>query len=459
MKRQWLTGLLSLILLSFLPMIAVKAQSPSPTPIPATVTAGRCSAFSFPYGDWQISPGTTISSNGYVNSLGDSMGATLTVNNTFALYSISISWNPGIFVLTDFAILSADTSIQNADSDGRAIEHRQAAWNQNEANGTIFYFTQPANTITISLSKPHPVSPMYFKVTAICGNNGGQMPPIPDVPSATPTLPPTATSGGPTLTHTSPPNTPTATRTPTPTNTRRPTVTAGGPTLTLTASETTGAGTPTVTPFGGSPTSDAPGPINGGSFSTIPPPPLCGDALNPCGSNPFMPNGVPAYPTPQLDTAVPITAVPGHPTSTLIYGPYCPTASSGPTNTPCPTQTPNLTQTPSDLEGQITIYATNIYMQGQSIMGTPGLEGPDGMTFIDLANSGNEIGGYVGNFFGLVRAVQTFFLGKTGTIVAILLLILGFTLFVDFILFAIPIIWKLFDLLLQIVAIVLGMVP
>jgi hypothetical protein len=98
-------------------------------------------------------------------------------------------------------------------------------------------------------------------------------------------------------------------------------------------------------------------------------------------------------------------------------------------------------------------------MQGQSIMGTPGLEGPDGMTFIDLANSGNEIGGYVGNFFGLVRAVQTFFLGKTGTIVAILLLILGFTLFVDFILFAIPIIWKLFDLLLQIVAIVLGMVP
>jgi len=457
-KRLNLSTLVLILLLGFIGLIPQTniAYAQGPTPVP-TITSNRCSSYLFPYGDWQISSGSTINNgDGYVysNEGINNIFATLTLNNTYSLYSISVSWNPGTAIISQFGTLSADTSIQNANSDGQTQEHRQAVYNQNEADGTTFYFIKPANTILISLSKESPILPMYMKVTAICASDGGPNPPIPPNPSSTPTSPPTATSGGPTLTTTPVPNTPTHTHTPTPSNTPRPTVTPGPGSATAGPSPTL-SGSATATPEGGV----APGPISGGSFSTIPPPSQCGDALNPCGANPFMPNGVAAYSTPVLNTVVPITPVPGQPTSTLIFGPYCPTAVSGPTNTPCPTQTPDLSQTPNDAEGAIVAFATNMYAQNQAILTTPGFVGPDGSTLIDLSNSGNQIGSYLTDFFGLIRAVTSFFLGKTGNIVAILLLILGFTLVVDFLLFVIPVVIAIFKLFLQIATAVFGLIP
>ena len=425
----------------------------TPTPPPATVSSNRCSGWLFPYGNWNISPGTTIDSQGYVHSAGvDPIVATLTIADTVSLYSIAVNFNSGVVIFNDFATLSFDTFIQNSNSDSQVVEHGDAINNLNLDETATVYFSKPANTIKITLSKIRPTVGMYMKVTAICLTNGGPNPPIPNIPSATPTLPPSNTPGGATSTNTS---VWTSTNTPTRTNTPRATATTGGASATAGPSSTS-AGSATATPEGG----EGPAPINGGSFSTIPPPPQCGDALNPCGSNPFMPNGVAPYDTPSgFATFVPITPVPGQPTSTLIIGPYCPTVSSGPTNTPCPTQTPNPSQTLSSVEGSVNDYATSMYVNAQQILTTPGFVGPDGSTLADVSNSGNVIGSYVGDFFGLVRAVQSFFLGKTGTIISILILIVAFTLVIDFLLFVIPVLLTLFKIFLQVLQVLTGLIP
>jgi len=105
------------------------------------------------------------------------------------------------------------------------------------------------------------------------------------------------------------------------------------------------------------------------------------------------------------------------------------------------------------------MYATNLYQDSASILVTPSFNGPDNSTLIDIANSGNQIGLNMGDFFGLIRAVESFFLGKTGTIVAILLLILGFTLLMDFLLFAVPILFRLFEIFIAVAQLILGFIP
>ena len=100
-----------------------------------------------------------------------------------------------------------------------------------------------------------------------------------------------------------------------------------------------------------------------------------------------------------------------------------------------------------------------MYVNAQQILTTPGFVGPDGSTLADVSNSGNVIGSYVGDFFGLVRAVQSFFLGKTGTIISILILIVAFTLVIDFLLFVIPVLLTLFKIFLQVLQVLTGLIP
>jgi hypothetical protein len=100
------------------------------------------------------------------------------------------------------------------------------------------------------------------------------------------------------------------------------------------------------------------------------------------------------------------------------------------------TGTPTLTAGPGDA---FTGFATNINGQLVGLQMTPGLIDPNG-SLIDLRNGAYEIGGGVGNFFSILRALQSFFLGKTGNIIAILLLIAGFVITVKLLLWMLPII-------------------
>lgn len=221
-------------------------------------------------------------------------------------------------------------------------------------------------------------------------------------------------------------NTPTITPTPTPGPTDTPIVSLT-PSNTPVVTDTPG---PTSTE---GPTGTATGLNNDhtGSFifNTVAPPDQCATITNPCGAMPFP---VPGFN--QVSIASPTALASVTHSATLTIYPTM-TAYGTPGGTPG-TGTPTLTAGPGDA---FESYATSISDQLNGIQMTPGLIDPNG-SLIDLRNGANEIGASVGQFFAILKALQSFFLGKTGNIIAILILIAGFVITVKLLLWMLPII-------------------
>jgi hypothetical protein len=251
--------------------------------------------------------------------------------------------------------------------------------------------------------------------------------------------------------------------TPTPTSSPPPATGTQTPTITPTATETpTGTLAPTNTP---GPT-DTPGPsdtpaatgtpvIGGVSagpavFATIRPPEGCSDVFNPCGQLPFPvpPFGTIALASPtRLSSA---TAMGGGTATPFMTPTYY--GSPGPG-----TPTGTITGTPTPGPGAISVaaYATNIVGYATGIagqgFGTPVAGfGFDGSTE-DIRNSANEIGSNLGIFFGLVRALQTLFLGRAGTLIAFLLLAVVFIVLVKIFTFLLPVFITIVNFVLNVI--------
>lgn len=402
---------------------------------PARAQGVQCSTYLFPSGagGWILTTGTagsdyaqsvitTVPGSGGVT--GAVIDASLALPNDFYLYSVSFSllttvsneWTKGsILVKQTGAGIIASRSILQAE---------YFAWDTYTA-----YFESPvANAIEIIVSnRANPVV-ITMGSMSICGGPAVTLTPTPtdtSTPTNTPIFTPTFTL------------TPSDTPTPTPSDTPTP-----GPSPT--ASDTpvvTNTPASTSTPLA---TSTAYGIRTGGKlFATVPPPQQCSDMFNPCGELPYA---VPGFPTISLPspTPPPVTAI--GPTGTFIG---TPTAYGTTTGTPiAPSAT--ITGTFNAGQDQIAAYATSGVYTANNLVATPGLFDPSG-PLATLPDTANQVGSYVGDFFGIVKAVQGFFLGKTGTIIAFLLIILLYIFVVRLILFALPIIMKIFDLLLQLI--------
>lgn len=335
--------------------------------------------------------------------------------------SITFQWewlDTGFQTTQTARILAIATSSNYSVSSAEMAPNAQGSFNtdtlyfnqQAEADGIDIGISQPflANNPTVAIS----VSQLCFISTAT------QTPPPSDTATATPL----------------PTNTPTQSNTPavsdTPTNTA-----TSGPSPTASPSLTPG---PTLTATSG---------LNTGGtalFSTVPPPSNCNDPLHPCGANPYP---VPGFPPLNLPSPPPVTANSLNPSETL-RSPI--TGTPGGTGTPG-TGTPGATTTPGDGENAITMFATNAKQASDSLPGDPGLTDDNNGGLLTLRDSANEIGAAAGSFFAIIRAIQGFFLGKTGAIIAFGLLIVGFIFLVRFALFAVPIIVALFKLLLLVI--------
>jgi hypothetical protein len=405
----------------------------------------QCSTYLFPSGagGWTVLTGT--SGSDYVQSVqsaipgplntfprGSDTGAVidafLTLPNDFYLYSVGFTvyttvsnqWTKGVV-----------EALQGSSFDGYAvissksiIQAEYFSWSQYTT-----YFESPI-TNAIEIFVGNAANPVVVTVgsMSICGG-----PAVTLTPTPSDTMTPTNT----------PIYTPTFTFTPSPTPTLTPSDTpTAGPSPT--ASDTpvfssTPASTPTVAA-----SSTAIGIHTGGKlFATVPPPQQCSDVFNPCGELPYA---VPGFPTIVLPSPTPPAVTSIGPTGTFI-GTSTPYGTT--TGTPI-SPTATITGTFNAGQDQIAAFATNGVNTVNGIAATPGLFDPSG-PLATLPDTANQVGSYVGDFFGIVRAVQGFFLGKTGTIIAFLLLILLYILIVRLILFALPIIMKVFDLLLQII--------
>lgn len=244
----------------------------------------------------------------------------------------------------------------------------------------------------------------------------------------------------------------TATITPTPTNTATPnpshTLTFT-PTRTLTPTDTdTPTAGPSPTP---NPATGTPNPTNAGIntnlnsrniFNTVPPPETCGDVFNPCGPLPYA---VVVFPTVNISSPTPVQQTPLAATGTFL-------ATTTPFGTPAGTPT-GATPTNQGVSN-INVFATSAAGAMNVITVSEGaLE--SGVGIGNVRDQANQIGANIGGFFGVVRAIQSFFLGKTGTIVAFMLLIVGFIIFVRIMMFLIPIIVSFFRFILQLVGAVI----
>lgn len=233
--------------------------------------------------------------------------------------------------------------------------------------------------------------------------------------------------------------TPSPTFTPSNTPTPSPTVTPGGPTLTPNPSVT-----PTLLPG-----------VAAGGYATVPPPQACTDP-GVCSAFP-----VPAFPTLNLpspttlpSTTARATATLAFQTATLATGTATGTATGFPTfgtstyTAPTPTgtlPTATLTSGESSVEG----FATEVGNMVAGISLTPQFDGGKGA--VDIRNSANEIGSYIGQFWGFVRAIQGLFLGRAGLLLAFLLLLMAFIMTVRFICLAIPIVLALIRWIMRII--------
>jgi len=421
-----LAVILTCVSIGVIPSASVQAQSPA------------CSSYSFPRGNWYVGgASTTITGDAiYTNWGGQNyIYAILSFPTIQNIYSVTVSWNPGEIGFNTWSKMVVATNMQ--DSSGvTLIETRQFPYNDNRNVTFTFNFSKTANRVDIQLNSGTTLIPANITGVIICMAGG-----IPPAPTAT-TAPSSTVAGGPTLTNTPvPTNSKTPTSSFTPSNTPANTATPGTPTATNTGgpSPTPGAGTPLT--------------ANGGLFSPIPPPLACNDILNPCGVNPFMPNGIATIPPVVINTIVPVTSVNTVSPPTLII-------QSTSTGTITTTPTVTGTVTASVVDG-IASYATGIAGLGSNggagsgLSGTPGnsmgLLGIDHSTVLDAANSGNQIGSHIGDLFGVVRSSGGWFLGKLGAILAFILLIVGFVITWWLLWWLLPIIVRLFDLLLQLI--------
>lgn len=391
-------------------------------PRPARAQGVTCNSYFFPQstGGWTITNGTDMG-DGTVQSTvtelpGGGTGALIDLNVDLAgpiyLYSVKFNWYTTVLSQWTYGNVQA---IYNGEvlRSLNAIESQPFSWQD-----ATFYFESPVvNNLHFVLSNA--TSPTGFTVITmaavqICGGSAYTLTPTPTdtfTPSPTPVNSPTPTYT-PTITHT-----PTSGPSPTASNTIPPKI------------ETGNSATPKSI------------------FATVPPPQQCADFFNPCGPIPWDPI---FFPTITLPSVTPVVATPLLPTGTLIGTPT-PAATNTGTVTP---ETPTATPTFNGGQGQIATFVSDGENASNQLVATPGLFDPSG-PLATLPDSANQVGQHIGDFFGIVRAVQGFFLGKTGTIIFFLLLILLYVIMVRLILFALPIIIKIFDLLLQLIQAIL----
>ncbi len=247
----------------------------------------------------------------------------------------------------------------------------------------------------------HGGNPIGIKITGYCYDPSQSITATPQ-PSATPQ--PTST---PLPTETPLPSD-TPSHTPIPTNTPNGSETAG-PSPTLEPSLTPGPSrTPVLSPTAGGVGSG----FGGGKFQTVPAPGACGDSAdNPCGVLPFQP---PVFSTLGLQGPTSISPYTPLPTMTGVVG------GAG------ATVVAMATGLNSSVNGVIAASTFTI----SDAQGTP----------VSLPSAASDMGSKLGDFFGLIRSVAGLNLGKSGVIVAFVLLALAFVLILRIIGFAVKVI-------------------
>jgi len=378
-------------------------------PKPAAAQS-NCSDFSFPQttAGWVVNVGTADDTNKIVNGASGTIDVTLffdlpvyVTSITLETFAVPQLGNRDIQVL----LFDPNYSANPPSSYPRLAEIiaypdvTLPLWRKN-----TFYFNNIAtNQIEFIVVQDAFSGGMGLHVITICvsGFNVITM-------TASPTLSPTPTI------------TPTPSHTPTPTPVMSPT-----PTNTPAISDTPGPATSTEGPT----STNIPTSTNGPSvqtgnylFNTPSAPDQCTDVLNPCGAMPYPVPGMATLnlPSPPASTAASVASTPTYYPSMTAWG----TPSGSGTPTPGPADA-------------FFNYATGI--ANNLAITTPGLLDGDG-NVIDLANGANQIGSYAGQFFAILKALQSFFLGKTGNIIAILIFIAGFVIFVKLALWMIPVI-------------------
>lgn len=174
--------------------------------------------------------------------------------------------------------------------------------------------------------------------------------------------------------------------------------------------------------------------------------------FNPCGQLPFpVPNfGTIALASPtRLSSATASGGGTPFQTPTLLGTP-------GP-GTPTGTATGTLTPGPG-VEG-IAAIATGAIGYSTALAGGIGTPIPgfgfDGSSE-DIRNSANEIGANIGIFFGLLKALQTLFLGRAGTLIAFLLLAVVFIALVKIFTFIMPILVAILHFIIKLLTFGIG---
>jgi hypothetical protein len=398
----------------------------SANPTSAQQNGVNCSstlASEFPFYNfgWRIHEGTIQQYLGHPNVLGSNgtsmlnplqtrVAAYIDFSDPVKVVSIRGAYFSGLNNPNHFTKFEVTTSDNKS---GASIANGFGWW-----DATVYMPQNQTTRITLSVVRTG-TQPVALTVTEICYGT----PTSPDTtgtatPSRTPTISPTPTST--VLPGT--PNPPTWT----------PSPTAVPPSI-----------TPSITPGGPTNTPGGSTPVTGTPAAIAPPQKIepCQDTDD-CGEPLVVPNFAPI----NLPSPTAMTQAAFLPTSTFYV-------LSG-TGTP---GTPTATGTPAPIENDVISYATKIADTGNAI-GTGGtggagfgIDGENGFA-VDIQNGGNEIGSYIGVLFGAARSVQAWFLGKTGSIMGFLLLIIGFYLVVKLLLWAYPIIKTLFSFFLQVIS-------
>lgn len=191
------------------------------------------------------------------------------------------------------------------------------------------------------------------------------------------------------------------------------------------------------------------------AIATIPPPRACWSALVPCGPMPFT---LPRFPTVALasptrwPTVPSPTPIENTATPTFTHTPtetHTPTFTYTPSNTPTGTITP-ATSTPADdaeniidgIGSGFNVIAETLAAQATRVVYIDGT--PQGG-----AELAEQLGQRVGVIFGVARTMQSQFSGPGGSVIAFLMLALGFVLSVYVLCFALPIILSFVRFVLQ----------
>lgn len=412
------------ILLALLfPVIALFGQAPA-----LAQGALQCETYSlFPGTDWTVDLGVAGSDQVVRNVINPTPTShyEIAVHKSFSTPKVIYKVIANVYFnnpnLAEAATFSSTLTLGGNPAGGQSTFVPAATvWHQ--WTQTYYPAGNKADRIDIDLQNPDP--DLALQMFQLCFLD------IP--PTNTPTNTPAPTSvptDTPVPTET---NTPDWTDTPVPTLTETSTGTLP-PTSTITRTPLpTRTPAPTRTPI--------PATLGSGSFSSPVPPQSCQDPFNPCGALPF---DVPNFPPINLPSPPPFTAV------AMVDPTLLPNLSM----TPFGTGTVTATGTFVTEQAGVYDYATNIAQVANDIQITPGLL-DDNSQLIDIANSGNQIGSYIGGFFAVARAVQGFFLGKTGNVIALFLLLVAFIIIVNILCFVLPILVKIASFILNIIKVI-----